>query len=149
MVETIVVLISDLLSREEVLAAITLFLVGLVSRANLERIPFFGLVVRILGRVFDQLEANATKAELEVQTEAAYAQEARIRAASSTAHILVSGQEQLKKINKTDSATAAATVTHELQSQFGLDRDMARVITEAAVRDLPKTGATEEAPSYQ
>lgn len=131
-----VTFIETILNQPEVISAIVLFALGLIGRAPLEKIPFFGVFVKILGQIVDALEDNLMAARERAATAANVAYKETLAAAAETATKLVEGQEQLKTIGKTDGAVAAATVTSKLVADFDLEEDVARMLTERAVREL-------------
>lgn len=134
--DTLLPLLESILMREEVIAAAALFLAGLIGRARLERIPFIGVVVSIIARTIDAVGQNLEASRASAAARSDVAQADKIDAAASVARVLVEGQEQLKTSGKTDGATAAVEVTRALSTEFALSNDVARMLTERAVREL-------------
>lgn len=124
-VSTALDLLNKIITSEAIYAAILTSLVGLLGRARLERIPVFGTLIKLIG---DSIDAYLAKADA-----------AKVEAADAIADVLVEGQEQLKKIGKVDSATAAAVVTAEVGKLARVSPSIARQVTEAAVSRLPKS----------
>jgi hypothetical protein len=125
--------LTDLLENPLIAGAVVMFLTTLLPPDKLavlykslsvwfERFPILGVILKIV--------------RLYMERAAAAAIASKIDHARETADVLVKGAEQLKKINKIDSATAGAKVTQQLVQTYGLDEETARTVTDAAVRDM-------------
>jgi hypothetical protein len=136
MPENLIVLLEDIFSSPEVISAIALFAAGLIGRANLERVPFFGVFVKILAALVDAVNDALVASQIAKQAQANEAYAQSLQAASQAASMLVEGQEQMKSIGKVDGPTAAALVTAQVARDFDLEQDVAKLLTERAVRAL-------------
>ena len=134
--EGLVPMLETLLTRTEVVSAVVLFLMGIIGRANLEKVPFFGVFIRILAGLVDAINSQLESSREVSRARSDQAHADTIEAASSVARLLVEGQEQLKMIGKVDGPTAASEVTQALSQEFHLSDRLARSLTEGAVREL-------------
>lgn len=122
MTTDVVSLLEQLLGNDVFIGGAVAFVLSFVGRAKLQRVPLFGPVVRLLAEVVDSLEL-AYEAN-------------RMQKISAYADTLVTGKDQLKRRGKIDSGTAILEVVVELETKFGLERDLALVFAEAAVYRL-------------
>lgn len=125
----VITTLVNILSQPVVITAIAGLILGGIGKTNLQKIPFFGVIVKILANVVDSIEANANTAMAKAAVD-------KQIAVDITAQQLVLAHEQLKSQDKMTSAQAAINVSSALAKRFELGPTAARLATEAAVARL-------------
>ena len=125
--------VLDLISNPYVAGAIVSVLVAVLPAERVktlystiseigEKFPIIGALLKILRLYLDRVQVTQMTGKLQ--------------SAEQGALLMVEGAEQLKKIGKLDSETAAAQVSAQVAKNYNLDEKTARTVTEAAVRDM-------------
>lgn len=117
-------LLKGLLANPVVYNTLFLIAVGLIPKSVLDKLPIVGTLITLLKTM---LEAQTAKQEAK-----------KVNAGAVIAKASVEGYEQLKKTGKVDGATAAAETTRIVADKTGVNPELARILTEQAVRQTKK-----------